>query len=125
MKTIKLNGRNLESALSLEETLFSLNLQVGYEYGTLFPLVLKVDLKARTYILTLPADNEEDLPIAWVGNYFTNDRQEYTSIMLEKVLEDATRKLENDGLELWANTTAYVLGPSQYQVFSNKPAIKR
>lgn len=125
MKTIKINGRNLESALSLEETLFSLNLQVGSEYGTLFGLVLKIDLKAKTYILTLPADNEKELPIAWIGNYSTNDRQEYTSLMLEKVLEDATRKLENDGLELWANTTAYVLGPSQYQLFSNKSAIKR
>lgn len=70
-------------------------------------------------------NNEEELPLAWIGNYSTNDRQEYTSLMLEKVLEDATRKLENDGLELWANTTAYVLGSSQYQVFSNKPAIKR
>ncbi len=125
MKTIKLNGRNLESALSLEETLFSLNLQVGSEYGTIYPLVLKVNLKGKTYTLTLPADNEEELPLAWIGNYSTNDRQEYTSLMLEKVLEDATRKLENDGLELWANTTAYILGPSQYQVFSNKPAIKR
>lgn len=125
MKTIKLNGRNLESALNLEETLFSLNIQIGSEYGTIYPLVLKVDLKGKTYTLTLPADNEEDLPIAWIGNYSTNDRQEYTAIMLEKVLEDATRKLETDGLELWANTTAYVLRPSQYQVFSNKPAIKK
>lgn len=125
MKTIKINERNLESALTLEETLFSLNLQVGSEYGTLFGLVLKLDMKNREYTLTLPADNEEDLPIAWIGNYSTNDRQEYTALMLEKVLEDATRKLENDGLELWTNTTAYVLGPSQYKVFSSKPAIKK
>lgn len=125
MKTITIAKKELKSTTDLTETLANLNLQIGSEYGTIYPLVLKVDMKAKEYTLTLPADNEEELPLAWIGNYSTNDRQEYTALMLEKVLEDATRKLENDGLELWANTTAYVLGPSQYQVFSNKPAIKR
>lgn len=125
MKTITIAKKELKSTTDLTETLAHLNLQIGSEYGTIYPLVLKVDMKTKEYTLTLPGDNEESLPIAWIGNYNTNNRQEYTTLMLEKVLEDATRKLENGGLELWANTTAYVLGPSQYQVFSNKPVIKR
>lgn len=125
MKKIKINGRTLESVKSLEETLLHLNLQAGYEYGSLFAFVLKVDFQAKTYELTFPSDNEESLPIVWIGNYLTNDREEYTSLVVEKALDNAIEKLANEGLEAWGNSISYVLNPADYVVFSNKPAIKR
>lgn len=124
MKTITIAKKELTSTTDLTETLTHLNIQVGSEYGTIYPLVLKVDIKAREYTLTLPSDNEESLPIAWIGNYSTNDRQEYTSLMLEKVLEDAIQKLANEGLELWCNSLSWVTNPCDYTIFSSKSAIE-
>lgn len=120
MKTIKINGHELTSAESLESTLNYLNLQVSYEYGSLFAFVLKLDFKAKTYTLTLPSDNEEQLPIAWIGNYLTNDRDEYTALTIEKALENAINKLQNEGLELWDNSISYVLNSCDYRAFSGK-----
>lgn len=119
MKKIKINGRTPESVKSLEETLSHL------EYGQLFAFVLKVDFQAKTYELTFPSDNEESLPIVWIGNYLTNDREEYTSLVVEKALDNAIEKLANEGLEAWGNSISYVLNPADYVVFSNKPVIKR
>lgn len=124
MKTITISKKQLASTMTLEETLWNLNLIAGSQYGGCFPLVLKLDMKNREYTLTMPGDNEENLPIVWVGNYFTNDRQEYTSLMLEKVLEDAIKKLENDGLGLWCNRISWVTNPCDYTVFSNESIVE-
>ena len=123
--TIKvvISQQELKSTMTLEETLNHLNQLVCSEYGVCFPIVLKIDIRANTYELTLPSDNEENLPIVLIGNYYTNDKQEYTALMLEKMLDDATRRLECIGLELWCNTTSYVLNPCDYTVFRNIPAI--
>lgn len=120
MKTIKINGHELKSAESLESTLNYLNLQSSYEFGSLFAFVLKLDFKAKTYTLTLPSDNEESLPIVWIGNYLTNDRDEYTALVIEKALDNAINKLQNDGLELWDNSISYVLNSCDYRAFSDK-----
>lgn len=120
MKTITINGHELTSAESLESTLHYLNLQASYEYGSFFAFVLKLDFKAKTYTLTLPSDNEEQLPIVWIGNYLTNDRDQYTSIGIEKALDNAINKLQNEGLELWDNSISYVLNSCDYRAFSDK-----
>lgn len=85
MKTIKINGRNLESALSLEETLFSLNLQLGAEYGTIYSLVLKVDLKGKTYTYT-PATTFENMT-AYILEWF--DEESYSSSSLVSDLTES------------------------------------
>ena len=116
MKTITISKKQLTSTMTLEETLWNLNLIAGSQYGGCFPLVLKLDMKNREYTLTMPGDNEESLPIAWIGNYNTNNRQEYTALMLKKVLEDATKKLANEGLELWCNSLSWVTNPCDYTI---------
>lgn len=125
MKTITINGHNLKSAESLESTLHYLNLQASYEFGSLFAFVLKLDFKAKTYTLTLPSDNEESLSIVWIGNYLTNNRDEYTALTVEKALENAINKLQNEGLELWDNSISYMLNPCDYLAFSDKLKLAR
>lgn len=124
MKTITINGHELKSAESLESTLNYLNLQASYKYGSLFAFVLKLDFKAKTYTLTLPSDNEEQLPIAWIGNYLTNDRDEYTALTIEQALDNAINKLQNDGLELRDNSISYILNPCDYRAFSDKSLLQ-
>lgn len=100
-------------------------MQASYEFGSLFAFVLKLDFKAKTYTLTLPSDNEESLPIVWIGNYLTNDRDEYTALVIEKALENAIDKLANEGLELWDNSISYVLNSCDYRAFSDKLTLAR